>query len=544
MEADRPSSPVPGRFHSVLFTSPAIEAAQQRPDTSELFHDLFLDRVFDAAYGALAPRKRSPFDYGRQDADADWRDEVWAKMREFFAMPAADAELARQRQAVARDLRREEVARPLRDFQTEMAAMRANLRRVKRASGPIEGQGWLLGAARIYCDALEKLQAGLDAAAPQSEILRMLCADLATDRAGPAHQALRQRVAELQRDLALVRYAVRIEGDQVTVLHDPAAEDYSATVARTFSRFRQGEVRDYRVQFPSKTSMNHIEEQIVDRVALLYPELFARLDQFGRQDAEFADARWLRLDRELPFYLSWWDSLRRLASAGVQCCLPDLVAEGGSIDVADAVDLALAEQSARASQTVVANDFALRGAGRMIVVTGPNHGGKTTLARVFGQIHYVGSLGLPVAAARAQLLLPDRILTHFERAEDITTQRGKLQDDLVRMHRILDAASARSVVVMNEVFSSTSLDDALWLGRRMMEKLRAVGCACLFVTFLDELATFDANTVSMVALVDPADPTIRTYKVARKAADGKAYAQALAEKYRVTRSWLARRIDA
>lgn len=290
--------------------------------------------------------------------------------------------------------------------------------------------------------------------------------------------------------------------------------------------------------------MNHIEAEIVDRVALLYPELFSRLDQFSRQEADFADSRWLRLDRELPFYLSWWDFLRRLAAVGVRNCLPDLVAEGGSIDVADAVDLALANQSAQAGQGVVTNDFALRGAERMIVVTGPNHGGKTTLARIFGQLHYIGSLGLPVTAIRAQLILPDRILTHFERSEAIATQRGKLQDDLVRMHRILDVVSARSVVVMNEVFSSTSLDDALWLGRRMMEKLKAVGCACIFVTFLDELATFDDDTVSMVAQVDPADPTVRTYKVARKPADGRAYALTLAEKYRVTRAWLTRRIGA
>ncbi len=541
MEVDRSSDPGPGRFYSILFPSPAVESAQERPDTRELFHDLFLDRIFDAAYGALAPPKRSTFEYGRQDPDADWRDEVWTGMRKFFSMPVADAEFARQRQAVARDLGREEIARPLSDFQAEMAVMRENLRRVKRASGRIEAQGWLLGAARIYCDALEKLQAGLDAAEPQSGILRMLCSDLVADLAGSAHRAFRSRVTELQRDLAQVRYAVRIAGDQVTVLPDPEAEDYSAAVARTFSRFRQGDVRDYRVRFASEVSMNHIEEQIIDRVALRYPDLFDRLDRFGRQDAEFADPRWIRLDRELPFYLSWWDFLRRLAPAGVKNCLPDLVSEG-DIDVADAVDLALAEQSVRAAKTVVANDVTLRGDERMIVVTGPNHGGKTTLARAFGQLHYIASLGLPVAAAQAQLRLPDRVLTHFERAEDIQTQRGKLQDDLVRMHRILGIAGARSIVVMNEVFSSTSLDDALWLGRRMMGKLKEIGCACIFVTFLDELATFDANTVSMVALVDPSDPTIRTYKVDRRSSDGKAYAQSLAERYRVTRFWLAQRI--
>jgi DNA mismatch repair ATPase MutS len=140
------------------------------------------------------------------------------------------------------------------------------------------------------------------------------------------------------------------------------------------------------------------------------------------------------------------------------------------------------------------------------------------------------------------VFLFDKILTHFERQENLANLRGKLQDDVVRIHEILKEATSNSLIIMNVIFTSTTVRDALFLSKKVIEKIIQRDAVCVWVTFVDELASFCQQVVSLVSMVDPEDPTIRTFKVLRRPAAGLSYALSLAEKHELTYEQLKARI--
>lgn len=507
-------------FHSILFRSPEDEHGASLHDPG-VFADLHLDQIVAAVIE------------GRESYD----------LAPLLKLPLRSVAAIAYRHAIMQDIEKERIRSLLLRFSSTIREINASLGLAAKSSYVQERSRRIVDAAEKYCEGIRRLVEGLAQDDVTARGLTDFRGYLDAYVQGAEFTMLSNEANSLVAMLSNIDYRLVINASSLTVRDASDEENLVASIEATFERFRGGSVKNYLLDFKDRPTLNHIEAKVLELIAQLHPNVFEELERFEKAHASFIPEPISRFEREVQFYLAWIEYVRRFEEASLPTCYPRIETATKSVHGEDCFDFALASRLIASGAPVVCNTFDLHGPERIFVVSGPNQGGKTTFARTFGQMHFLAVLGCRVAGRSASLFLSDRVFTHFENVEDATALHGKLEDDVLRIHAILESATGRSIIILNEIFSSTTAHDASILARRIIEEIVRLDSLCVCVTFIDELATLSEQTVSLVSVVDAKTPTVRTYKLTRQPPNGVAYAVSLAHKYGLTYERLKDRLD-
>jgi DNA mismatch repair protein MutS len=220
------------------------------------------------------------------------------------------------------------------------------------------------------------------------------------------------------------------------------------------------------------------------REKLLYEELITQLQDILQPLQATATA------------VSELDVLASLAerAENLSLCQPEFVAEQ-TIDIQAGRHLVVEQVL---EEPFIANDCLLDEQRRMLLITGPNMGGKSTYMRQTAVIALLAHVGSFVPASAARLSPVDRIFTRIGSSDDLAGGRSTFMVEMTETANILHNASPRSLVLMDEVGRGTSTFDGLSLAWAAAVQLaRQVHAFTLFATHYFELTTLPEQCPTM-----------------------------------------------
>ncbi len=203
-------------------------------------------------------------------------------------------------------------------------------------------------------------------------------------------------------------------------------------------------------------------------------------------------------------------------------CRPTMVDEP-LLEIVDGrhpvLDAILAEGSFVHNDTQLGAD-----AGTLLLITGPNMAGKSTYIRQVALITLLGQLGSFVPAARATIGVADRLFARVGASDELARGQSTFMVEMTETARILNLATPRSLVILDEIGRGTSTYDGLSLAWSVVEHLHdRIGCRTLFATHYHELTALAGSLPAVrnlnVAVREWQDQVVFLHKIVAGAAD-------------------------
>jgi DNA mismatch repair protein MutS2 len=207
---------------------------------------------------------------------------------------------------------------------------------------------------------------------------------------------------------------------------------------------------------------------LTERLQAVRPALVAAAETIALLDAVFARGRFARdFDAALPEF-----------------------SDNGELRLEGARHPVLEDKLKRENRAIVAMNLSLNREERLLVISGPNTGGKTVALKTTGLAALAAQSGIPVAAQRAVLPLFDHVLVDIGDEQSIAADLSTFSSHMLNLKSILATATPKSLVLVDEMGTGTAPEEGAALAVALLEEFRAKGCLVLATTHHDRLKAY------------------------------------------------------
>jgi DNA mismatch repair protein MutS2 len=236
-----------------------------------------------------------------------------------------------------------------------------------------------------------------------------------------------------------------------------------------------------------------ILRELTEKLQMIREPLLAAAETIAELDSVFARARFAReFDAAMPEFSA----------------TNELRLEGARHPV-------LEDKLRKESRAIVPMTLTLGGEERVLVISGPNTGGKTVALKTTGMAALAAQSGIPVAAQRAVLPLFDRVLVDIGDEQSIAADLSTFSAHMLNLKTMLEEATPRSLVLVDEMGTGTAPEEGAALAVALLDEFRAKNCIVLATTHHDRLKTYASTAPGVVnAAVEFDDVNLRpTYRL-------------------------------
>jgi len=232
---------------------------------------------------------------------------------------------------------------------------------------------------------------------------------------------------------------------------------------------------------------------LTERLQVGRPLLLAAAETIASLDSVFARARFARdFDAAMPEF-----------------------AQAGELSLEGARHPVLEDKLRREHRAIVPMSLNLGDTEKLLVISGPNTGGKTVALKTTGIAALSAQSAIPVTAHRAVLPLFDRVLVDIGDEQSIAADLSTFSAHMLNLKTMLEAATPQSLVLVDEMGTGTAPEEGAALAVALLDEFRAKNCIVLATTHHDRLKAYASTTPGVVnAAVEFDDVQLRpTYRL-------------------------------